>query len=103
MNNNENQYNRKLAEQQVMELHIRRVSTPDKAPLVMSRIFVMASNDLVFQSLEEAETYCKNWSTFLTNKLHRSISCSARYKHPHSQHMFRTVSYKRKYYAALQN
>jgi len=36
MNSNENQYNRRLAEQRVMELHIRRVSTPDRAPLVMS-------------------------------------------------------------------
>ena len=46
--NNKKQYSRKEAKQRVMELHIRRVSTPDKAPLVMSPIFVMASNDLVF-------------------------------------------------------
>lgn len=103
MNSNENQYNRRLAEQRVMELHIRRVSTPDRAPLVMSPTFVMASNDLLLDSLEDARQYCQNWAIFLTNKLHRSISCSARYKHPHSEDMFRTVSHKHRYYATLQN
>lgn len=101
--NNEKQYSRKEAKKRVMELHIRRASTPDKAPIVMSPIFVMASNDLVFDTLEQAKQYCQNWSIYLTNKMQRSVSCKARYRHPHSEDMFRTVSHRHKHNEVIQN
>lgn len=93
----------KEALKKVMELHIRRNSAPDKAPIVINPAFVMAKDDYIFNTIEEAKEYCKQWAVFLCNKLHRPITCQARYKWTEDEHGFRTVSYKKKYYAFIQN
>ena len=95
----DNAINRKEGRKKLMELHIRRVTTPDKAPKVVTYNWV-CSNNLVFNDVVQAKEYAKKWSIFLTNKMQMSITCQAKYKHKQG---YKTLTHKHEYNAALAN